>query len=186
MTSFRMILIMTAITGLLYPIFITGISKVFFHHNAQGSVVEIGGTIVGSELIGQSSDSINYFWPRPSAVNYQTLPSGASNYSWTDKRLKDLVEERREAFIKGNMLNDSTSVPIEMLCASGSGIDPHISPGAALLEADRVAKARNFNADQKQKLLLLISKMTEKRQFSLFGEPRINVFLLNLELDKIR
>lgn len=185
-TSIRMILIMTVITGLIYPLFITGISQAFFHKKAQGSIVEKGGIIVGSELIGQASDSGAYFWPRPSAANYQTLPSGASNYSWTDQRLKKLVADRKESFLKGNMLSDTVTVPAEMLFASASGLDPHISPRAAFLQVDRIAKSRGFNDDQKQKLISLVTKMTEKRQYSVFGEERINVFLLNLELDKIQ
>lgn len=181
-----MILVLTVITGLIYPLVITGISRVFFHEKAQGSLVEKDGIIVGSELIGQRFDSSAYFWPRPSVINYQPIPSGASNLSWTDQRFKKLVEERKEAFIKGNMLNDTISVPVEMLCASGSGLDPHISPGAAFLQVERIAKSRGFNDDQKQKLVLLVKKMTEKPQYTIFGEERINVFLLNLELDKIR
>jgi K+-transporting ATPase ATPase C chain len=114
------------------------------------------------------------------------LPSGGSNFSWSDQRLKDLVAERKAAFIKGNMLNDTIAVPVEMLFASASGLDPHISPRAALLQAERVALARKFNDDQRQELSMLILKMTEKPQFSIFGEERINVFLLNLELNKIR
>lgn len=105
---------------------------------------------------------------------------------WSDQRLKNLVEERRERFIKENFLHDTVAVPIEMLFASGSGLDPHISPRAAILQAERVARQRNFNEDQKQKLGMIIMKMTEEPQYSLLGEERINVFLLNLELDKIR
>jgi potassium-transporting ATPase KdpC subunit len=184
--ALRLLLVLTIITGVIYPLLITGISRAIFHDKSEGSLVKKDGQIAGSLLIGQANDSIAYFWPRPSAVNYQTLPSGGSNYSWSDQRLKELVAERKAAFIKDNMLNDTSSVPVEMLFASASGLDPHISPRAALLQADRVAKARNFNEDQKQKLLMLIAKMTEKPQFSLFGEARINVFLLNLELNKIR
>jgi potassium-transporting ATPase KdpC subunit len=185
-TSLRMILILTVITGLAYPLLVTGISQAFFHKKAQGSQVEKNGIIVGSELLGQRFDSAAYFWPRPSVINYQPIPSGASNLSWTDKSLKEKVDERKEAFLKGNLLSDSISVPVEMLFASGSGLDPHISPEAAFLQAERVAKSRGFNSEQKQMLVSLITKMTEKRQYSIFGEDRINVFLLNLELDKIR
>lgn len=185
-TAVRLILFFTVATGIIYPLIITGISRVFFHEKAEGSLVKKNGVIIGSELIGQESDSVAYFWTRPSAINYQPLPSGGSNFSWSDQRLKALVAERKEAFIKGNMLYDTTSVPVEMLFASASGLDPHISPRATFLQAERVARARNFNDGQKQKLAGLIVKMTEKPQFSIFGEERINVFLLNLELDKIR
>jgi potassium-transporting ATPase KdpC subunit len=185
-TSIRLILIFTIVTGIIFPLMISGISRVFFHEKAEGSMVIKEGTIAGSVLIGQEYDSPIYFWSRPSAKDYMTLPSGGSNYSWSDHRLKDLVAERKEKFIIGNMLNDTVNVPVEMLTASASGLDPDITPRAALLQADRISLARKFNYDQKQKLTALISIMTEKPQFSLFGEERINVFLLNLELDKIR
>jgi K+-transporting ATPase ATPase C chain len=185
-TSIRLILIFTIVTGIIYPLMISGISRVFFYEKAEGSLVKKEGVIAGSGLIGQEYDSTVYFWSRPSAIDYKTLPSGGSNLSWTDQRLKDLTAERKESFIKGNMLNDSISVPVEMLCSSGSGLDPHISPRAAFLQVERIAKSRGFSNDQKQKLILLVKKMTEKPQYSIFGEERINVFLLNLELDKIR
>jgi potassium-transporting ATPase KdpC subunit len=185
-TSIRLILIFTIITGVIYPLVISGISRVFFHEKAEGSLVKKDGIIAGSGLIGQDNDSPVYFWSRPSATGYKTLPSGGSNLSWTDHRLKALIAERKEAFIKGNMLSDTITVPVEMLFASASGLDPHISPRAAMLQANRVSRARNFNHDQEQELAMLISVMTEKPQFSLFGEERVNVFLLNLGLDKIR
>jgi potassium-transporting ATPase KdpC subunit len=185
-TAFRLLMFFTVLAGIIYPLIITGISRVFYQQKAEGSLVKSDGIVKGSRLIGQQSDSPAYFWSRPSATGYQSLPSGGSNLAWSDQRLKVLVEERRERFIKGNMLNDTVSVPIEMLFASGSGLDPHISPRAAILQAERVARSRNFNDDQKQELGRIIIKMTEEPQFSLFGEERINVFLLNLELDKIR
>lgn len=184
--ALRLLLIFTLITGVIYPLLISGISNVFFHDKAHGSLVEKDGKIAGSSLIGQANDSAAYFWPRPSAVKYQTLPSGASNYGWSDKRLQEQVKERKQSFIKGNMLSDTIIVPAEMLFASASGIDPDISQQAALLQSDRVSKARNFNTAEKEELIRLIAKMTEKRQYSIFGEERINVFLLNLNLDKIK
>jgi K+-transporting ATPase ATPase C chain len=164
---------------------ITGISQAFFHHKAEGSLVRKNGIIVGSELIAQQFDAPSYFHSRPSAVNYQTYPSGASNLSWSDKRMKDMVILRRVAFLKENMLNDTTIIPPEMLFASASGIDPHISPRAALLQVERIVQSRHFIEAQKQILVSLIAKLTQKPQFYIFGEERINVFLLNLELDKI-
>ena len=149
-------------------------------------MVKRNGIIIGSVFIGQEFDSSAYFRSRPSAISYNPLPSGGSNLSWSDKRLQDIVARRKEAFLSENMLNDTIAVPIEMLFASASGLDPHISPLAAYLQAERIAKARKFNDDQKQKLAMLIINMTEKPQYSLFGEERINVFLLNLELDKIK
>jgi potassium-transporting ATPase KdpC subunit len=184
--SIRLILYLTALTGIIYPLMITGISQAFFHNKAEGSLVTKDGIIIGSKLIGQQFDSAYYFHPRPSAVYYQTFPSGASNLSWSDKRLKEMVASRKEQFLKENMLNDTTVIPNEMLFASASGMDPHISPEAAMLQNNRIAKSRNFDEAQKQKLFLLVAKMTENPQFHLFGEERINVFLLNLELNKIK
>jgi potassium-transporting ATPase KdpC subunit len=183
--SLRLVIILTVITGIIYPMVITGLAQAIFHEKANGSLVKKNDTIIGSALIGQQFNSPDYFHPRPSAVNWQTFPSGASNLSWSDQRLKEAVILRKEAFLKENMLNDTASVPAEMLFASASGIDPHISPKAALLQVGRIAVSRNFNMEQKQKLVSLVSIMTEKPQYSIFGEERINVFLLNLELDKI-
>ncbi len=185
-TSLLMILFFTVLTGIVYPLIVTGIARGFFHKEAEGSIIMKNGSIIGSELIGQEFDSTACFWSRPSAIGYQPLPSGGSNLSWSDQRLSKLVEVRKESFIRANMLNDTTAVPAEMLFASGSGLDPDISPRAAFLQVERIAQARKFDEDQKQKLVKLISGMTEKRQFSFFGEERINVLLLNLELDKIR
>jgi K+-transporting ATPase ATPase C chain len=184
--SIRLFMIMTVITGIIYPLCISAVSRIFFHEKAEGSLVKRNGLIVGSKLIGQEFDSAVYFWSRPSAVNYNPLPSGASNLSWSDRRLKEMAYQRKEAFIKENFLNDTTVIPTEMLFSSGSGLDPHISPLAARLQIDRIAKARNFDEDQKKKLAQLVDRMTEKPQFSLFGEERINVFQLNLEVDNIK
>jgi potassium-transporting ATPase KdpC subunit len=184
--SIRMIFFLTLITGIIYPVLVTGVSGIFFHDQAGGSLVKKNGVILGSKLIGQQFDSVTYFHSRPSAVYYQPYPSGASNLSWSDKRLKETVALRKETFLKENFLNDSTVIPTEMLFASASGIDPHISPRAALLQVERITRSRNFTEAQKQKLFSSINKLTEKPQYSLFGEERINVFLLNLELDKIQ
>jgi potassium-transporting ATPase KdpC subunit len=184
--SLRLAFFFTIITGIVYPLTISGISRLFFREKAEGSLVVIDGVVRGSELIGQQFDSAYYFHSRPSSVNYETFPSGASNLSWSDNRLKEMVAMRKESFLKENSLPDTTEIPPEMLFASASGIDPHISPGAALLQVDRIAKSRNFSEVQKQKVSRLIRAMEENPQFFIFGEERINVFLLNLELDKIK
>ncbi|NTV85027.1 MAG: potassium-transporting ATPase subunit KdpC [Bacteroidales bacterium] len=184
--AIRLFLILTVITGIIYPLLITGISGIFFHDKAEGNLVKINGEVVGSKLIGQQFNSAVYFHSRPSAINYQTLPSGASNLSWSDNRLKVAVNLRKEAFLRENLLADTTTVPTEMLFASASGIDPHISPASAYLQMDRIALSRNFNDEQKLKLGLLITELKKEPQYSIFGEERINVFLLNLELDKIK
>jgi potassium-transporting ATPase KdpC subunit len=144
------------------------------------------GKIVGSELIGQKFDSSIYFWSRPSAIGYNPIPSGASNFGPTSDTLKKQVNARRILFATKNSITDLTIIPKEMIFASGSGLDPHISPEAVKLQLERVATARNLNETQKQKVWQLIQYMTEEPQFFIFGEPRINVFRLNLALDEIK
>lgn len=185
-TSIRLLAAFTVITGIIYPLIITGASRLFFHDKSQGSLVKIDGRIVGSELIGQQTENPRYFHPRPSAVNYQAFPSGASNLSWSDSRLNDKVKQQKEAFLRENLLPDTTVIPQEMLFASASGLDPHISPRAASLQVNRIALSRKFSDEQTLKLYTLITDLEEGPQYSVFGEHRINVFLLNLELDKIK
>jgi potassium-transporting ATPase KdpC subunit len=184
--ALKFLLVMTILTGIIYPLFMTGVAQVSFPSKANGSLIMKDNKIIGSELIGQNFDSNIYFWSRPSAIGYNPIPSGASNYGPTSDTLRKQVMKRRIFFSKSNSLSDTTVIPIEMIFASGSGLDPHISPKAALLQAERVAKARNYDNIQKQKVMQLIKNMTEKPQFSIFGEPRINVFELNLAIDNIK
>lgn len=184
--SIRLFLLFTVITGILYPGLVTGIARLFFPKKADGSLVSIDGKIVGSTLIGQPFDSCIYFSSRPSATNYDPLPSGGSNYSLTNKKLITLVAAREKKFAADNSLDSSAEIPAEMLFASASGLDPHISPNAALLQVNRISKARNFNESQNQKLKQLVKNQTESASIFWFGKERINVLLLNLELEKIR
>jgi K+-transporting ATPase ATPase C chain len=183
--ALKLLIIMTILTGIIYPLFITGIARIAFHNKANGSLTIKNGVIAGSELIGQKFDSVIYFWPRPSAIDYNPLPSSGSNFGPTSGKLKKAVEERKAEFITVNRIKDTAAIPSEMVLASASGLDPHISPEAARLQVDRIAKARNFSVDQKNDLFNLVERLIEKPQFKLFGEERINVFMLNLELDKI-
>ena len=185
MTSFKMFLVMTAITGILYPLGITAIGQVIFPHQANGSIIKDGDKLIGSKLIGQKFTSDKYFWGRPSACDYGTVASGASNLGPTSKALKDAVEERKKDFIKKNSLAENTTIPKEMLFASGSGVDPHVSVETVKLQVERVVTARKFGNDKKEILVTLIDKVTEKPQFGILGETRINILLLNQELDKI-
>jgi K+-transporting ATPase ATPase C chain len=185
-TALRILLVMTVLTGVIYPFFITGIAQLAFSEKANGSLVYKNGVTVGSSLLGQQFDSTAWFWSRPSVTGYSTLPSGASNLGPTSKELKQLIKERKQRFISGNDLTDSTVVPVEMLCASGSGLDPDISPEAAYLQINRIVTTRRYNAEEKQQLVELITKMSEGPQFSFLGENRINVLMLNLALDKIK
>jgi len=184
--ALKFLLVMTVLTGIVYPLFMTGLAQLCFHYKANGSLVMKGGKIIGSELIGQKFDSTIYFWSRPSFIGYNPIPSGASNYGPTSDTLKKQVAARRILFATKNSITDITTIPKEMIFASGSGLDPHISPEAAMCQLERVATARTFNGAQKQKLMQLIKNKTEGPQFFLFGEPRINVFELNLALDNIR
>ncbi|MDP4209795.1 MAG: potassium-transporting ATPase subunit KdpC [Bacteroidota bacterium] len=184
--ALKVLLVMTVLTGIVYPLLVTGIAQTCFHRQANGSLITKNGVIIGSELIGQKFDSTRYFWSRPSATDYNPLPSGGSNFGPTSKTLKKLVDSRRSVFADKNRIKDTDSIPAEMIFASASGLDPHISPQAAMIQVDRIAENRNFTARQKQELVKIIRDMSEKPQFSLLGEARINVLMLNLELDNIR
>lgn len=181
----KIFLFFTVLTGLAYPLLVTGIVQVVFHDKANGSLIVKDNRIIGSELIGQNFDSIIYFTSRPSAISYSSLPSGGSNYGLTNFKLKEVVEERKNQFIIFNNTDSTTVIPSEMLFASASGLDPHVSPEAVNLQVNRISEARNFTETQKLRLINLIKDMTENPYFSFLGADRINILKLNLELDKI-
>ncbi len=184
--ALKILLVMTILTGLVYPLLMTGIAQIIFPAKANGSLVVKDGKLIGSRLIGQKFDTTIYFWSRPSAIDYNPIPSGASNYGPTSVKLKQQMEGWRHNFIVKNELNDDTlSIPKEMIFASASGLDPDISPEAAMLQLNRVVKARKFSEAQRLKTLMLIKSLTKGPQFSIFGEPRINIFELNLALDNL-
>jgi potassium-transporting ATPase KdpC subunit len=184
--ALKFLLIMTVLTGIIYPVAMTGIAQICFPSKANGSLIIRDGKPIGSELIGQKFDSTVYFWPRPSASDYNPVPSAASNYGPTSDTLKKLVTMRRARFAEMNSIPHAMSVPKEMVFASGSGLDPHISPEAASMQAARVIKARHFNSKQEEKLLKTIKDLTEGPQFLFLGESRINLLKLNLAADKIQ
>jgi K+-transporting ATPase ATPase C chain len=184
--AIKILLVMTVLTGIIYPFFMTGVAQLAFPAKANGSLVKEGDKIIGSELIGQKFDSSIYFWSRPSAIDYNPIPSGASNLGPTSDKLKKQVAERRKLFAINNSITDTSAIAKEMVFASGSGLDPHISPEAALQQLRRVAMARNLSETQEQKVEQLIKNKTQGPQYFLFGEPRINVFELNLALDSIK
>jgi len=183
--SLKIFLFFTVVTGIIYPLLITGISQVAFPSQANGSLLLKNNVITGSKLIGQQFDSAKYFCSRPSAVSYNPLPSGGTNFGLTNAKLKHSVDSLRGSFIAFNLLDKNSKVPSEMVFSSASGLDPDISVEAALLQVERISKARHFDENQKQEVLKLIKEQTEKPQFLLFGEERINVLLLNLALDNI-
>ena len=173
------------VTGIIYPVFITALANLLFKDKANGSLIKKNGLLIGSSLIGQAFDSSAYFWSRPSAIGYNPLPSVGSNLGLTNTKLWQEFKEREQNFIRMNGLQRGMPVPSEMVFASGSGLDPHISPEAAFMQIDRIVKTRNFSILQKNELQILIIKLIEEPQFHLFGQERINVFMLNLELDKL-
>jgi len=184
--ALKIFLVFTILTGVIYPLVVTGIAQVVFPHQANGSLILKDNKIIGSELIGQQFDSTIYFTSRPSAIGNNPLPSGGSNYGLTSVKLKAQVTERKSKFIAFNQLNKTTEVPSEMLFASASGLDPHISPIAAELQINRIATARHFNNVQKERLKTLVEKTSEAPQLACLGENRVNVLLLNIALDKIK
>jgi len=186
LTALKIFLFFTLLTGIVYPLAITGINQLAFPKKANGSLIISEAGIIGSELIGQTFDSSIYFSSRPSAISYNPQPSGGSNLGLSTPKLMEQVNERKTTFIKDNELDSLVAVPSEMFFASASGLDPHISPEAALLQVNRIAKARNFDEVYKEKLIKLIENHTEKPQFLVFGVVRVNVLLLNLEIDKIK
>jgi K+-transporting ATPase ATPase C chain len=184
-SALKFLLWMTILTGIFYPLFITGLAQVCYPVNSNGSLIHKNGKTIGSELIGQSFDSTLYFWSRPSATNYNPIPSGSSNLGPVSNKLKEQVLLHREVFARMNLVTDPDIIPDEMIFSSASGLDPHISPEGALLQVDRVSNSRKFDNTQKERLIKMIGDLTEKPQFMILGQERINVLRLNIELDKL-
>jgi potassium-transporting ATPase KdpC subunit len=180
--SLRMLLALTLLTGVAYPLALTGLAQLFLPGQANGSLIKHEGRLAGSECVGQSFTSERYFWPRPSAVDYNPLPSGGSNLGPTSQALLDMIAERRAHLASEG---DSVKVPPDLLLASGSGLDPHISPEGAFYQMDRVLRARGAPASERSELAALVRSYTEGPQWGLFGEPRVNVLRLNLALDSL-
>ena len=184
--ALRMLFVMTVFTGIIYPVAMTLLSLAVFPYQAKGSMIEKNGTIIGSELIGQKFISDKYFHSRPSAIDYNPLPSSGTNWGPTDKRMRDSVNARGAQFKFQNNLSATTIVPKDMLFASASGVDPHISPEAAQLQIERIATVRGFNAEQISSLKKLVEDFTQGPQLQLFGDPRVNVLKLNLAVDELQ
>jgi K+-transporting ATPase ATPase C chain len=182
--------LLTLITGVIYPLAVTGIAQVVFPHQANGSIIVIDGKSHGSELIGQQFDDPGYFWGRLSATgafaynafNAETLTgSSGSNYGPLNPALMEMVQARIDA-LKAADPENTLPIPVDLVTASGSGLDPHISVAAALYQVHRVAAARGLSEAE---VTSLVELYTEGRQFGFLGEPRVNVLLLNLALDGV-
>lgn len=188
--AFSLLLILTLLTGVIYPLVVTGIAQAAFHRQANGSLIVIDGKAYGSELIGQQFDDPKYFWGRLSATgtfpynafNTENLTgSSGSNYGPLNPALLDAVQARVDALHAADPGNTAL-IPVDLVTASGSGLDPHISVAAALYQVHRVAQARGLGDEA---VKTLVDQHTQGRQFGILGEPRVNVLLLNLALDGI-
>ena len=180
--ALMVLVVLTLITGFLYPLMITGIAQLLFPRQANGSLIIFNGQPVGSSLIGQPFDAPKYFWGRPSATSpfpYNAAASSGSNLGPTNDALTKAVQARIDALNAADPDNP-LSLPVDLVTASGSGLDPHISPAAAEYQVRRIARVRGLD---EAVIRRLVAQHTEGRQFGILGEPRVNVLTLNLALD---
>jgi K+-transporting ATPase ATPase C chain len=186
--SIRQTILWSIICGVFYPAVITVLCQLMFHDQANGSLVMRDGKLIGSELLAQQFQGSNYFWSRPSSCTYGSSASGivassGSNLGPTSGALQTNVQNNAAAFISGNNLPTNTVVPVDMVFASASGLDPHISPASARLQVARVAAARSLPVDQ---VKALVEQFVEPPQLGFLGQERVNVLKLNVALDDIK
>ncbi|MCL4416823.1 MAG: potassium-transporting ATPase subunit KdpC [Actinobacteria bacterium] len=183
--SLLILIILIIITGIAYPLLITGISKIAFHNKSSGSLIYNDGKLIGSGLVGQDFKGEGYFHPRPSFAGqqgYDALRSQGSNYAASNEKFLAMVRIRVDNFRKENQVDSNAAIPADIVTASGSGLDPHISIESALLQVSRIASARNISPET---LRLLVIE-NGGRQYGFIGEPVVNVLKLNLLLDNMK
>jgi potassium-transporting ATPase KdpC subunit len=180
--SLKITLITIVLFGVLYPLLITGIAKVVAPNNGKGEEIVVNGKVVGFELIGQKFDDDRYFNSRPSAVDYNAAATGGSNKGPTNPDYLSQVQARIDTFLVHNPGVKKEDIPVDLVTASGGGLDPHISPAAAIVQVDRIARLRNID---REKLMALVNEHTEAPIFSI-GTSRVHVLRLNIELDKLK
>lgn len=180
LSSLRLLLTLTVLTGVIYPLLVTLVAGALMPGPAGGALIVHEGRVIGSRLIAQNFEGAVYFWPRPSAVAFNPLPSGGSNLSRTSADLVTTLRARAERLTSAHP--DRGAPPEDLVTASASGLDPEISPASARYQTARVAKARGVPEDL---VMTLVAQATTPRQFGILGEPRVNVLLLNLELDRV-
>jgi potassium-transporting ATPase KdpC subunit len=184
-TSIITIALFTVLTGFIYPLLVTGIAQILFPAKANGSLLMKDGKAIGSELIGQAFSSPKYFWSRPSATSpfaYNAGASTGSNYGPLNPALLEATAKRVKELKDADPQN-TKPVPVDLVTASGSGLDPHISVAAALYQVPRVARSRSVN---EEKIKSLVDRYTDGRQLGILGEPRVNVLKLNVALDEMK
>ena len=179
-----MLLLFSLLTGVAYPLLVTGVARAAFPAQANGSLVIEGGKVLGSALIGQPFDAPELFWSRPSATSpaYNAALSSGSNLGPSNPALHDAVKARVEA-LRATDPGNTAPVPVDLVTASGSGLDPHISPAAALYQVPRVARVRGLSEERVRKL---VEERVEDRALGVLGEPKVNVLLLNLAVEKLK
>ena len=175
------VVLLTLLTGVIYPLAVTGIAQALFRHQANGSLISDNGEIIGSQLIGQPFSDPRYFWGRLSATGYDAADSSGSNYGPTNPALLEAIQARIDA-LKAVDPDNEEPIPVDLVTSSASGLDPDISPAAAQYQVPRVARYRGLSEEQ---VSALVGRFTKGRQFGILGEPRVNVLKLNLALDEL-
>jgi potassium-transporting ATPase KdpC subunit len=183
MIGLKMTFLTLIIFGILYPLFITGIAKLVAPNGGKGEEIKVNGKVVGFELIGQKFDDDRYFNSRPSAVDYNAASTAGSNKGPTNPEYLAQVQARIDTFLVHNPTIKKEAIPVDLVTASGGGLDPHISPAAAKVQVERIARVRNINAE---KLDALITNHTEGPFLGVFGPARVHVLKLNIALDELK